>query len=99
MRPQRCPSSANGEPHSMVHAASPTGSRPMPSDTADAVIRQLRSEALRLWLDWNDAHEQIMVAMFGAKRDPSRMAELIEELDELDQLRWRAVELSSALLE
>jgi len=59
----------------------------------------LGREALRLWLKWNTAHEQLTAAMFQSRHDPARMAELMQEMDHLEQVRWRAVELSEELLE
>ncbi len=56
-------------------------------------------EALQLWLRWNEEHDQITDAMFRARRDTRRLAALAERIDQIDQLRWRAVELSQTLLE
>jgi hypothetical protein len=53
-------------------------------------------EALRLWLDWNEQHEQSTAAMFESRQDPQAVQEL---LDRLEKLRRRAVELSRQLLE
>jgi len=55
-------------------------------------------DSLRLWLQWNEAHDALTAAMFESRQDAARQSELIEQMDQLDQLRWRAVELAQELL-
>jgi hypothetical protein len=52
-------------------------------------------EALRQWLQWNEAYEQLTTRMFQAKGDPGRLESLA---DELDRVRERAVAASRELL-
>ena len=60
--------------------------------------RELWRESLRLWLQWNQAHDALTAAMFDSRQDRARQSKLIEQMDQLDQLRWRAVELAQELL-
>jgi len=38
-------------------------------------------EALRRWLQWNEAYEQLTLRMFQAKDDPPRLEALAEQLE------------------
>lgn len=59
---------------------------------------ELWREALRLWNDWHQRHEALCAELFEARADVARQAELIDRLDQLDQLRWRAAEMTQELL-
>lgn len=48
-------------------------------------------DALRHWLDWNQAYEQLTARMFQASADPERLEALAEQVD---RLRRRAVAAS-----
>ncbi|MGD9647721.1 MAG: hypothetical protein AB7U73_18560 [Pirellulales bacterium] len=50
---------------------------------------------LRLWLSWNEAHEQVDARMFKAGEN---LHELESLLDRADELRFEAVQRSKALL-
>ena len=54
------------------------------------------SEALALWLRWNEAYEQTTARMFQARHDPKKLKDL---MDHMDQLRGQAIALSRQLLE
>lgn len=75
-------------------ASRATGDRP-----ADVAKEALFHEALDLWLRWNVEHDQATQELFGARRDAGKLAELLERMDQIAQLRWRAIELSQTLLE
>jgi hypothetical protein len=49
-------------------------------------------------MEWHAVQERVTAAMFQSRHNPARQAELMEEMDQLDQLRWRAVELSQEML-
>ena len=68
---------------------------PDQSDSQAALWR----EALELWLHWHDEHDRITAAIYHARRHPQQLAKLADKLDQIDHLRWRAVELSQTLLE
>ncbi|NQT37841.1 MAG: hypothetical protein HQ581_10150 [Planctomycetes bacterium] len=53
------------------------------------------AEALRMWLRWNEAHEQLTAQMFQAGSDPARLDDLAEQVD---QLRRQAVAASHEVL-
>lgn len=53
-------------------------------------------DALRRWLQWNDAYEQLTAQIFEADGDSMRLEALA---DQLDQFRLDAVIASRALLE
>jgi len=65
----------------------------------DPTTEALYREALDLWLRWTAEHDQVTHELFAARRDPGKMAELLERMDQIDQLRWRAIDLSQTLLE
>lgn len=56
---------------------------------------ELWREAIGLWLAWNRGHEQVTAALFLSRHDPEKMTDW---LDQLEQLRWRAIELSESLM-
>ena len=51
-------------------------------------------EALSTWLQWNEGYSRLVATMYTAKD----RQELEHFGDELDQLRYRAVELTKRLL-
>ena len=51
-------------------------------------------EALSMWIQWNEGYSRLAAAMYVAKD----RQELEKFGDELDQLRYRAIELSKRLL-
>jgi hypothetical protein len=52
-------------------------------------------DAVRLWLQWNSAYEQVTERMYQCGHDPCRLEDL---MDQMDQLRRRAAERSRELL-
>jgi hypothetical protein len=52
--------------------------------------------ALELWLRWNTTYESVTESMYQAGSD-QRMLE--QTMDQLDQLRFQAIELSRQLVE
>lgn len=42
-------------------------------------------EALRRWLEWNEAYEQLTARLFQAKDDPARLESLADQLEDLRQ--------------
>jgi hypothetical protein len=74
------------------NAPSGPGSSPsQPRGQADPVWRDI----LRLWLTWNEVHEQVGARMF---KSGENLQELEDLLDHADQLRFEAVRRSKALL-
>jgi hypothetical protein len=65
---------------------------------ADAASRLLErhQEALFLWLRWNDAHQRATSVLYDAGEDSARIEQI---LDQLDQLRLKAVQISQELLD
>jgi len=59
---------------------------------------ELWREAVELWVEWHNTQQQLTAAMFACRNNPAHQAELMQEMDQLDQLRWRAVEISQELL-
>jgi len=57
---------------------------------------ELFAEVLQLWLQWNEGYEQATQEMFRQRHDQERVTVMMHRLD---QLRWRAAELSGHLLE
>jgi hypothetical protein len=55
-------------------------------------------QAVLLWMEWHTAQERLTADMFRSRHDTAQQAELLEQMDQLDQLRWRAVELSQEML-
>lgn len=53
-------------------------------------------EALRLWLRWHDASQQITELMYQERESPEKIREM---LDDLDSLRQEAVSASRQLLD
>jgi hypothetical protein len=54
------------------------------------------NQVLGMWLQWSTAYEKVAGRMFEEGEDAEKLEAL---LDELDQLRLDAVELSEGLLE
>ena len=52
-------------------------------------------KALRLWLQWNQAYENVVTRMFRAGEDRKALEDI---MDQMDWLRKDAVELSRHLL-
>jgi hypothetical protein len=52
-------------------------------------------EALTLWLDWNSAYEQVTQRLFALGQNQHAIEEV---MDQMDQLRRRAVSLSRQLV-
>jgi hypothetical protein len=61
--------------------------------------QELWRHSLELWVQWHQANESLTAAMFACRDDSARQAAIVEELDQLDQLKWRAIELSQELLQ
>jgi len=64
-------------------------------ETASRLVERCH-EALLLWLRWNDAHQQVSRLIYDAGEDASRIEQI---LDQLDQLRLKAVQASQELLD
>jgi len=58
----------------------------------------LWKQAVKLWMEWHQAQERLTAAMFHSRHNTAQQAALMQEMDQLDQLRWRAVELSQDML-
>lgn len=54
------------------------------------------SKALSMWLEWSSTYEDIISRMFHDGEDTQRLEAL---MDEMDQLRHEAVELSEGLID
>ena len=52
-------------------------------------------DALTLWLQWNQAHEQITRALFDSGKPDQQLEDL---MDQLDRMRKQAVKLSEGLI-
>lgn len=81
--PSPLPTAASEEPRFRL--------APAPGPAGDAAWR----DVLRLWLSWNEAHEQVDARMFKAGEN---LHELESLLDRADELRFEAVQRSKALL-
>ena len=66
-----------------------------PNTQADEALWR---ESVELWMQWHAGQEKLTTAMFACRHLPAEQAELMQEMDHLDQLRWRAVEISQELL-
>jgi len=53
-------------------------------------------DAIRSWLAWNAAYEELTARMFQVAHDPARVEALAEEVD---RMRRRAVAASRTLVE
>ena len=53
-------------------------------------------KALSMWLEWSSTYEDIVSRMFHDGEDPQQLEAL---MDEMDQLRHEAVELSEGLID
>jgi hypothetical protein len=69
-------------------------STPRRADTVPANEAAWR-DILRLWLTWNEVHEQVGARMF---KSGENLQELEDLLDHADQLRFEAVRRSKSLL-
>ena len=78
-----------------ISVSPPSGSRPTPANVALAQTACQMQAALRLWLEWNEAYEDLTAQMFQAGGDFAQMEALA---DQLDQLRQQAVAASRELL-
>jgi hypothetical protein len=58
----------------------------------------LWKQAVLLWMEWHQSQERLTAAMFRSRHDTAQQSELMQQMDQLDQLRWRAVELSQEML-
>ena len=63
-------------------------------DTNGASAKAWR-DALGLWLQWNQAHEQITRALFDNGKPDQQLEDV---MDHLDRMRKKAVELSEGLI-
>lgn len=61
--------------------------------------QELWQQVVLLWMEWHTAQERLTAAMFRSRHDTAQQAELMQQMDQLDQLRWRAVELSQDMLD
>jgi hypothetical protein len=52
-------------------------------------------DVLRLWIRWNDGYENSVETMFREGGDPQRLS---DRMDQMDQLRRQALNLSRELL-
>ena len=52
-------------------------------------------DALTLWLQWNQAHEQITRTLFDSGKPDQQLEDL---MDQLDRMRKKAVSLSEGLI-
>ncbi len=66
------------------------------SSDSPAVTIAACEEALRFWMRWNDAYERVTSCMFDARHDQRKLEDM---MDQMDQLRRRAIELSQRLLD
>jgi len=78
-----------------ISVSPPSESHPTPANVALAQTAYQMEAALRLWLEWNEAYEDLTAQMFQAASDFARMEALA---DHLDQLRQQAVAASRELL-
>lgn len=63
----------------------------------DSMDLQLRwREALVCWLRWNEAYEHVNATMFDKRHSPEQLERL---MDQMDELRRRAIGLSHELLD
>jgi methylphosphotriester-DNA--protein-cysteine methyltransferase len=79
--------------------ASHAGGRPSPRATGDEGISDLQlrwRETLVLWLRWNQAYEHVAEQMLQAGHDSARLEQL---MDQMDELRRKAVAQSHQLLD
>jgi hypothetical protein len=53
------------------------------------------AEAVMLWLSWNSTYEKVTQRMYQDNKNPEKLQAL---MDEMDQLRRRAVVLSEELI-
>lgn len=76
------------------------GLEPQPSSATTFCLDEnaLWKQAVLLWMEWHQAQERLTAAMFRSRHDTAQQAELMQQMDQLDQLRWRAVELSQEML-
>jgi len=65
------------------------------SESQRADLPSRGAEALHLWLRWNSAYEHITEDMFRAGQDQRKLESL---MDQMDQLRQQAIDLSRSVL-
>jgi hypothetical protein len=70
-----------------------TATAPPPRSAADT--DPTWRDALQLWLRWNTAHAELTSRMFEVQNNSAMMEDL---LDQVEQLRLQAVELSEQLI-
>ena len=85
------PSAATASAASVRNLAPAQGETPS-SDP----FRTRAAEAIALWLRWNDVFEKATAAMFERRLN---LQQLHESMDQADELRRKAVQLSQDLLE
>ena len=68
------------------------GLDPSTSDASGVRVK----EALALWLKWNDVFEKATAAMFERRLN---LQQLHDSMDQADELRRKAVQLSQELLD
>ena len=73
-----------------------SGSRESRDQSRADQLNALWREALTMWLCWSEGHEQLTSQMFEAREDSRQLADL---LDQMEQLRWRAMEMTRELLD
>ena len=67
-----------------------------PSDRGQASVGERHQDALLLWLRWNSAYERSTAALYDARQNPREQEQI---MDQMDQLRQQAVNLSRELLD
>ncbi len=81
------------------HAASgnPTPKSSSPTSKSSNLAANARyRDAVRMWLQWNEAYETATGRIFEKRSDPQAMQ---DEMDRMDQLRRQAITFSQELLE
>jgi hypothetical protein len=66
-----------------------------PNERARKRLPDAWRDAVRLWLQWNTAYERVVQGLYQHGHDPCRLEDL---MDQMDQVRRRAVRLSRELL-
>ena len=91
--PQRFP----GDPGTMVRGSDYVGEQGMfdAEDDKNAEASASWNRVIEMWLQWSSAYEEVSGRLFEDGEDAHKLEAL---LDEIDQLRLEAVELSEGLL-
>ena len=84
-------SDSSGSPVVMPKQSLPGTSEPLP----DQPLGRYK-EALRMWLHWNEAYDQLTARMFQVAHDQRQMEDLA---DHVDRLRAQAVAATRQLLD